>query len=205
MSIKISIRESLKNLLKFSKTNPELLLGFVAGVLLVILSFMVLLWRVSYLSHQVESLNQQLTEKQVAEAESVFPLIYEVQAGDSSWEIAQAFYGCGEAYVAIEEANNLEHDSLLEIGQQLRLMDNEGCRMEDEKSFGPAQDEQRIEIENLTHEVVAGDCLWSVALEELGNPYLWPQVYELNREKIGDDPHLIYPGTMMQLPMRNSQ
>jgi hypothetical protein len=40
--------------------------------------------------------------------------------------------------------------------------------------------------------IVKGDCLWDLAKKFLGNPYLWPQIWEKN--KYIRDAHWIYPG-----------
>lgn len=43
-----------------------------------------------------------------------------------------------------------------------------------------------------THLVEKGDTLWDLAGKYLGNPYAWPQIWELNQWV--KDPHWIYPG-----------
>jgi len=42
------------------------------------------------------------------------------------------------------------------------------------------------------HVVVRGDTLWDLAAKALGNPYLWPQIWEKNQYVL--DAHWIYPG-----------
>jgi nucleoid DNA-binding protein len=46
----------------------------------------------------------------------------------------------------------------------------------------------------------AGESLWSIAESRLGNPYLWPLIYELNRERI-DNPNVVIAGNDLQIPV----
>jgi len=50
-----------------------------------------------------------------------------------------------------------------------------------------------------THVVVKGNTLWDLAEYYLGNPFLWPLIYEANTDKI-QDPHWIYPGQIFVIP-----
>lgn len=42
--------------------------------------------------------------------------------------------------------------------------------------------------------VQAGDCLWKIAGQCCGDEARWEELYEQNKNVIGDDPSLIYPG-----------
>ena len=50
-----------------------------------------------------------------------------------------------------------------------------------------------------THTVKRGDTLWDLAATYLGDPFQWPQIYQLNKDKI-KDPHWIYPDQVFALP-----
>src|SRR5439155_392605 len=46
--------------------------------------------------------------------------------------------------------------------------------------------------------IVRGDTLWDLAGKYLGNPYLWPQIWDQNRYIT--DAHWIYPGDPLIMP-----
>src|ERR1035438_63450 len=53
-----------------------------------------------------------------------------------------------------------------------------------------------------THLVEKGDTLWDLAGKYLGNPYAWPQIWELNQWV--KDPHWIYPGDPLIIDLARS-
>ena len=51
--------------------------------------------------------------------------------------------------------------------------------------------------------IVPGDTLWDLAQKNLGDPYLWPQIWERNRYIL--DAHWIYPGDPLLLGLQVSE
>jgi nucleoid-associated protein YgaU len=51
-----------------------------------------------------------------------------------------------------------------------------------------------------TYTVRSGDSLSKIAKKLLGNANRWPELYELNRDTIGDNPNVIYAGQILVLP-----
>lgn len=51
-----------------------------------------------------------------------------------------------------------------------------------------------------SYKVQTGDYLWKIAKEKLGDAKRWPEIYELNKDAIGSNPNLIYPGMTLKMP-----
>lgn len=61
-------------------------------------------------------------------------------------------------------------------------------------------DTPRINSSFILVTVERGDCLWDLAVEYYGDGAKWTEIYEWNRVTIGDNPSLIYEGTILNLP-----
>lgn len=56
------------------------------------------------------------------------------------------------------------------------------------------------ETKTKTYTVDSGDNLSAIAQQELGDANRWREIYELNKDVIGNNPDLIQPGMELKLP-----
>lgn len=205
MSYTLTMRENLKQLLK--------LFFDLRIVLLLILFFLlgVMMGRFIWVSDfkerdlAVEASPSPITslaevrEKEQGEIEKILPVTYVVQVGDSTWQIAEAFYGDGQKYVDIEKANGLTADALLEVGQELTIPKLEVDQPASDEELSQLEIKEEIETE-AAYVVQANDSLWFIALKYLNDGTRWVEIYNQNRPVIGENPNLIYPGQTFILP-----
>lgn len=69
--------------------------------------------------------------------------------------------------------------------------------------FGVINDVQIPLTTSDSYTVVKGDCLWKISLEKYGTRYLWPVIWEANKNEIPDS-YFIYPGQVLKIPSISS-
>ncbi len=70
-----------------------------------------------------------------------------------------------------------------------------------------------MKVDTGCYTVVKGDCLWKIAKMKYGNPYLWPAIWDANKDGVANkdqltnrrhkavtNPNLIYPGQCLRIP-----
>lgn len=136
---------------------------------------------------------------------------YEVQRGDTLWDVSDRLLGDGMRWREIRDINigRQQPDGTvigadtedLEPGWVLSVPGSRAAQPGAASSVLPAaaDDGDQVVVER-------GDTLWDLADELLDDPYRWPEIYEENR---GDpqpdgraliDPDLIQPGWVLDLP-----
>jgi LysM repeat protein len=121
---------------------------------------------------EVEELPSEVITEETAEGEQVptnLPARYTVKPGDSTWAIAQAFYGSGFNYIDIESANNLEPEQELAAGMELIIPK---VSVRDELSAGAPREpltinELGVPPEQITGPTKGDDSQAEAALEEM--------------------------------------
>lgn len=51
-----------------------------------------------------------------------------------------------------------------------------------------------------TYTVVSGDCLWNIAKKYYGDGSKYTLIYNANKDTVGSNPNLIYPGQVLTIP-----
>jgi nucleoid-associated protein YgaU len=218
-------RQQLKYYLK-QLMKPVSLIALAIGFVGIIVGAAGLLLAVHYgrSLHQLEQQARQLQRQQAELAvkenqQTALPVKYQVAEGDSTWKLAQKFYGDGRHYQAIERANNLRAGEWLAVGSEIVIprLDEQPGQLDQVVTPSPSTSSATISssenyrLEPLTspsasgekyekYVVQPGDSLWFISLKYLGSGYSWTKLYQLNRDVVGANPDLIYPGTVLRLP-----
>lgn len=129
--------------------------------------------------------------------------VYTVQRGDTLWTIAQRFYGTGEEFPRLIEANagrtmpdgrRFERTGVIQPGWQLRIP--------------PASKTTRDVNGKKVYVVEKGDTLRGIAARFLGDESRWPEIFNLDRGvtrmpdgRVLSNADLIWPGLQLVLPI----
>ncbi|NLF00556.1 MAG: LysM peptidoglycan-binding domain-containing protein [Anaerolineales bacterium] len=81
--------------------------------------------------------------------------------------------------------------------ERIERIEAERARKAEEAEAARAAAE--AEAAKAVYVVKSGDSLSKIAKEQLGDAKRWPEIFELNKDKI-KNPNLIYPGQELTLP-----
>lgn len=63
-----------------------------------------------------------------------------------------------------------------------------------------SEKEAPADKEAKSYTIKGGDTLSDIAQEQLGDANRWKEIYEMNKDVIGDNPDTIHPGKKLKLP-----
>lgn len=139
--------------------------------------------------------------------------MYTVQPNDTLWSISEKVYGTGGYFKALAEHNRstLPRSSQLSVGMQVAAPPVEQLE-EDYPSLCPRKRQSAL-VQPRPAAAVApvgrggdvyvveeGDTLFDIARYELGKASRWAEIYELNRDRLGEDFDYLRPGMELRLP-----
>lgn len=138
---------------------------------------------------------------------------YTVQPNDTYWLISQKAYNDGGYFKAIYAYNRrvTPRADRLAIGDTLTLP-HESVLQKEFPDLCPKQRKAVASVPRTTmassrmntnarrYTVEEGDTLFEIARRELGKSSRWTEIYDINRDQIGEDFDYLHPGTQLVLP-----
>lgn len=115
-----------------------------------------------------------------------------IQAGIDSFSYGERFGEPGDIYYSISVTEWKDYAPI------------ELERSEDTKSKNLDSKEKERPVDPVpvpeTYTVVKGDSLWAIAKRQYGDGNRWGSIYDANKDVIGSNPNLIYPGQVLTIP-----
>lgn len=143
---------------------------------------------------------------------------YTVAANDNFWRISQKVYGTGAYFKALEEHNRRElgNRSVLNVGDVVSTPPIEQLQRDypnlSPKPRGMSGGRRGAALASSstsrggrTYTVLEGDTLFDIARQELGKASRWAEIYDLNRDQLGEDFNYLSPGMRLAMPRAGDQ
>lgn len=131
-------------------------------------------------------------------AEALFTEFFADEEGNLVLKIPNYTLGINE-----QPANNAYIDKYMTT-EEKEAAKNTGVRERTyQKEVISYETISEVITQSVTHTVVYGDTLWDLAYSYLGDSMRWPEIYEVNKNKIRD-PHWIYPGQVLTIKQGKS-
>jgi len=194
----------LKSLLKTVHLNESTISTILGALVIVIVG--VLIFNYLQQTKRTQQITQEAAQEEAQKIGEVtvekteegkivpkeLPLVYEVQAEDNLWKIAEAKYSSGYNWVDIVAANNLGNPDQIEVGQKLTLP-----KVEVRVPSVAEKEATALSITGSSYTVQKGDSLWNIAVRAYADGYQWPKIAQANNVT---NPDYIEVGWQLQLP-----
>ncbi len=117
-----------------------------------------------------------------------------VEQGDTISELAEQYYGSQRHTEFLLKANpQIKDPRRLRINMRLKIppLPDEGAVSGDRGQVGAKPRMYRVK---------QGETFYRIAEQVLGDGRRWPEIFELNKEKVDEDPRNLLEGQLIQLP-----
>jgi nucleoid-associated protein YgaU len=129
-----------------------------------------------------------------------------VQPGDNFSVIAQKLYGSARHYTAIEQANPGVDSRRLQVGQVIRVPDRDSVVSTPAVSTVAAVETAPASVDtSRQYRVQPNDSLYKIAQTLYGDGSRWEEIYQINRQAIGENPANLKVGQVLALPEAPAQ
>jgi nucleoid-associated protein YgaU len=133
------------------------------------------------------------------------PSKHTVIAGESLWKIAETYYGSGYNWVDIAKANGELKSQKIEAGEELQLPNVRVRVPKNGNLLAKVQDQPPVATTNVlaggTYTIQKGDSLWTIAVKEYNDGFMWTRIASANSDKI-KNPGIIEVGWELQIPSK---
>ncbi len=119
-----------------------------------------------------------------------------IEPGDNFSKLAQRYYGSQKYAGFLVDANPNVDPRHMKIGSTVKIPPLPANKASGQDSSVINKPGQR------RYEVQEGDSLYAIAEDYLGSGARWPEIYELNKVRIGQDPTKLNVGLILKLPAR---
>jgi len=123
---------------------------------------------------------------------------YTVKEGDSIASIWRSISGSERGWEKLLAANPGVDPSRLRIGQVLKVPDHKAAAASEAKET--ASGTATTKPASGTYTVQSGDTLSRIAAKTLGDSKRWKEIYEANRDTLGNDPSALEVGQSIKIP-----
>lgn len=192
----------LKKILKKFKLNESAISTVLGALVIIVVGALIFnyfrnvespIQEESEVAQEFES-EVRLVEEEGKQIPEALPTVYEVEAGDNLWKIAEKFYGSGYNWVDIVRENNISNPELISEGQSLNLPRTAVIEV---ANGGEKGGETVASISGDAYTVQKGDSLWDIAVRAYGDGYRWPEIASTNNLV---NPSVIHAGNTLILP-----
>ena len=125
---------------------------------------------------------------------------YTIKSGDNLTSIALEFYGSGNHWVQIAQANPLVDPDRLKVGQVIKLPGPAGTTPTIPPAATPDHAPPPDVGGGTEYTVKENDTLSGIAKQFYNAASKWQLIYEANRSVIGSNPARMKPGTVLRIP-----
>lgn len=140
---------------------------------------------------------------------------YKVGPNENFWKVSEKFYGTGGYFRALHEFNRQQFPRMDDLGvgdvvqipPRTNLEQRYPTLCPKTRNVPAPKAKEQLTSQGATgtrrgntYIVAEGDTLFDIARTELGRAARWSEIYELNKDQLGEDFDYLSPGTELILP-----